>query len=168
MSTYWVKYQCIIRCCFFTRFVSLRPYLIVWICVCHKKVTQLDTVFKKLCSNWIAFEFEMFSNWMYNKRLKKQSDIFVKKKKKCLLAMSQCFTYKRYAFNRYKLPTCQWACNHIFVMNCWMCKVLCIRIYKIKRIDIMQYLSYGIIHLKPVIYLILIWYTIIECSFYKL
>ena len=27
----------------------LRPYLVVWICVCHKKVTQLDTLSNELC-----------------------------------------------------------------------------------------------------------------------
>ena len=37
-----------VTCLFFIRFVSLRPCLIVWICVCHKKVTQLDTFLYKL------------------------------------------------------------------------------------------------------------------------
>ena len=34
----------------FIRFASWRPYSIVWICVCYKKVTQLDTFLDKLCS----------------------------------------------------------------------------------------------------------------------
>ena len=34
----------------FILFLSLRPYSIVWICVCHKKITHLDTFLIKLCS----------------------------------------------------------------------------------------------------------------------
>ena len=38
-----------VTCFFFILFLSLRQYLIVWICVCYKKVTQLDIFLNKLC-----------------------------------------------------------------------------------------------------------------------
>ena len=36
----------------FIRMVSFRPYSIVWICVCHKKITHLDTFLNELCSRF--------------------------------------------------------------------------------------------------------------------
>ena len=34
---------------FFIHFVSLRPYLVVQVYICHKKVTRIDTFLNKLC-----------------------------------------------------------------------------------------------------------------------
>ena len=51
----WVKYQYNVTSFFFILFVSLRQYLIVWICVCHKKNTHLDTFLNKLCSKSTSF-----------------------------------------------------------------------------------------------------------------
>ena len=44
---------------FFIRFVSLRLYSIVWMCVCHKKVTQLDTFLNKLCFSYFFSDIEL-------------------------------------------------------------------------------------------------------------
>ena len=46
----WVKYQCNLFLSFIL-FAALRPYLIVWIFVCHKKLTHLDIFLNKLCSS---------------------------------------------------------------------------------------------------------------------
>ena len=43
-----------VNCFFFIIFVSLRPYLIVWICVFHKKVTHLDIFLNELCSRCVV------------------------------------------------------------------------------------------------------------------
>ena len=52
-----------VTCFFFVRFVSLRPYIILWICIRHKKVTRLDTFLSKLCSRKETFN-RMSARWL--------------------------------------------------------------------------------------------------------
>ena len=71
----WVKI--IITTFSFIRILSLRQYLIVWSCVCHKKPGPLDTFLNKLCSNHrikhYVEQFEIYLVSLFSKRFMNNS-----------------------------------------------------------------------------------------------